>query len=179
MQLKLNTRTKIALSAVMSVGYIASAAGAAKIYYLWHYFGNPDAFYHDWFFVTAGMELYLGILSASLPALKRLAMSFFASTRTYLSKSFLHRSRGTNIERRDAVEYQQQHERKYQAELKAAAPIVSEVLATDFGQRSKAYDADHRARSGSVGRALVAVGVRRDRSAIDQDAATSHDEHPA
>lgn len=85
--LQMNTRTKISLVAILSLGYFACAAGIVKAKAQADYPSNTDRTYHDTFFVWNALELYIGILAASLPAVKPLFSSILTSARTGLSGS--------------------------------------------------------------------------------------------
>jgi len=95
----------------------------------------------------AGIELYLGILSASLPALKRLVTKVLATTRSMLSasKSRWSRSPGYPRENRNSSGYQRQHDWARQLELKAIQPPTpsSKTARTrDASNRGSEYNAD-------------------------------------
>ena len=78
--LSLNTRTKFALNCVLGLGLIAVGAGAVKVHAQAGFLKDPDRLYKDRFAVWAAIELYLGIIAASLPTLKPLAAAFFSAT---------------------------------------------------------------------------------------------------
>jgi len=79
--MSLNKRTKIALSIVMGSGLIAVGAAAVKVRAQMTYLTNPDRLYHDRLEVWAAVELYFGILAASLPTLKPLIAAFLSTAR--------------------------------------------------------------------------------------------------
>lgn len=70
--LQLNQRTKISLIAILSLGYFACAAAIIKAIQQWHVLSDPDWTVHDSFNVWNFIELSVGIIAASLPALKPL-----------------------------------------------------------------------------------------------------------
>ncbi|KAK3614198.1 hypothetical protein LTR56_027406 [Elasticomyces elasticus] len=69
----------------MLTEYSACGAAVAKIYFLVNFIADKDSTFHDRFFVLAAVELYLGILSASLPLLKRLATRLIDNVRAFLN----------------------------------------------------------------------------------------------
>ncbi|KAF2737662.1 hypothetical protein EJ04DRAFT_510103 [Polyplosphaeria fusca] len=71
-KLQLNTRTKISLIAVLSLGWFAVAAAIIKAVQQWGVLTDPNWTVHDSFNVWNYLEFTIGILSASLPALKPL-----------------------------------------------------------------------------------------------------------
>jgi len=113
-----------------------------------HSGSNTDHLSYDWFFVLAAIELYLGILSASLPSLKRLATRFFDHARTVLSTTRRSRPSGTLSpaeHRRSRPGYQRQHSGAQQLELKAMdSTVVTDTVL------SKAED-ERRASIGAAG----------------------------
>jgi len=84
LSLSLNKRTKIALCTVMASGVIAVAAGAVKIQSQYGYLTDTDRLYKDRYAVWAAIELYFGIIAASLPTLKPLMAAFLSSARQTL-----------------------------------------------------------------------------------------------
>lgn len=82
--LSLNKRTKIALCIVMGLGVIAVGAGAVKIHAQYGYLTDTDRLYKDRYAVWAAIELYFGIIAASLPTLKPLVAAFLSSARQTL-----------------------------------------------------------------------------------------------
>ncbi|KAI7090094.1 hypothetical protein KC356_g1820 [Hortaea werneckii] len=86
-KLKVNLRTKCILVFVLSLGFVACAAGIAKAQTQTTFMDNPDPYWHDRFMVWNMVELCLGILAASLPALKPLFSSILASSATMLGMS--------------------------------------------------------------------------------------------
>ncbi|KAI6836183.1 hypothetical protein KC340_g5004 [Hortaea werneckii] len=86
-KLKVNLRTKCTLVFVLSLGFVACAAGIAKARTQTTFMDNPDPYWHDGFMVWNMVELCLGILAASLPALKPLFSSILASSATMLGMS--------------------------------------------------------------------------------------------
>jgi len=82
--LSLNRRTKIALCVVMGLGVIAVGAGAVKIHAQYGYLTDTDRLYMDRYAVWAAIELYFGIIAASLPTLKPLMAAFLSYSRQTL-----------------------------------------------------------------------------------------------
>ncbi|KAF1355336.1 hypothetical protein BDV97DRAFT_289559 [Delphinella strobiligena] len=87
MGLQLNKRTKIALSAILSMGFIAVACGAVKVYYQWRVIANIESGFNDGFYLWAALELYLGIIACSLPSLRPLVVMALKSARNTLGVS--------------------------------------------------------------------------------------------
>ncbi|KAI7257292.1 hypothetical protein KC343_g3775 [Hortaea werneckii] len=92
-KLKVNLRTKCTLVFVLSLGFVACAAGIAKAQTQTTFMDDPDPYWHDGFMVWNMVELCLGILAASLPALKPLFSSMLASSATMLGMSYRSKSR--------------------------------------------------------------------------------------
>ncbi|KAI7287582.1 hypothetical protein KC345_g406 [Hortaea werneckii] len=86
-KLKVNLRTKCTLVFVLSLGFVACAAGIAKAQTQTTFMDDLDPYWHDGFVVWNMVELCLGILAASLPALKPLFSSILASSATMLGMS--------------------------------------------------------------------------------------------
>ncbi|KAI6911085.1 hypothetical protein KC334_g3005 [Hortaea werneckii] len=86
-KLKVNLRTKCTLVFVLSLGFVACAAGIAKAQTQTTFMDSPDPYWHDGFMVWNMVELCLGVLAASLPALKPLFSSILASSATMLGMS--------------------------------------------------------------------------------------------
>ncbi|KAK5705818.1 hypothetical protein LTR17_021329 [Elasticomyces elasticus] len=124
MQLHLDLRSRVVLTVVMSLGYIACGAAVAKSIFLWNYPKDKDRTFHDWFFVLAAMELYLSILSASLPSLKRLVTRFFERARTMLSSSRQSKVHIPAEQRNSRAGYQRQENMTQHMELKAMDSTV-------------------------------------------------------
>ena len=71
-KLQINLRTKYSLVGILCLGFIACSAGIYKASIQVDFFNDPDRNYHYHFLVWAMIELCLGIMAASLPALKPL-----------------------------------------------------------------------------------------------------------
>ncbi|KAK3626684.1 hypothetical protein LTR22_023069 [Elasticomyces elasticus] len=144
MQLHLDLRSRVVLAVVMSLGYIACGAAVAKSIFLWNYPKDTDRTFHDWFFVLAAIELYLGILSASLPSVKRLATRFFERARIMLSSSRQSKVHIPAEQRNSRAGYQRQENMTQHMELKAmdSTVVSATVLSkTEDDQRAmKAVD---------------------------------------
>src|SRR5690242_15846950 len=69
-QLQLNIRSKISLMFVLSLGVFAAIAAIVKSQIQKTIFKDPDPFVHDRFTIWRFIELDVGIIAASLPALK-------------------------------------------------------------------------------------------------------------
>ncbi|KAF2494293.1 hypothetical protein BU16DRAFT_512732 [Lophium mytilinum] len=70
--LKLNTRTKISLILILSLGFFASAAAIVKAVQQYNVLTDMDWTVHDSFNVWNYIELTVGIVAATLPSLKPL-----------------------------------------------------------------------------------------------------------
>ncbi|KAJ4300007.1 hypothetical protein N0V90_005255 [Kalmusia sp. IMI 367209] len=71
-KLQINIRTKISLIVVLSLGWFACAAAIVKAAQQWTVLEDPEWTIHDSFNVWNYIELTIGIVAASLPALKPL-----------------------------------------------------------------------------------------------------------
>ncbi|OAG02010.1 uncharacterized protein CC84DRAFT_1046309, partial [Paraphaeosphaeria sporulosa] len=71
-KLQINMRTKISLVVVLSLGWFACAAAIVKAAQQYTVLDDPDWTVHDSFNVWNYIELTVGIIAASLPALKPL-----------------------------------------------------------------------------------------------------------
>ncbi|KAF2138346.1 uncharacterized protein K452DRAFT_311699 [Aplosporella prunicola CBS 121167] len=80
-QLQVNTRTKLSLVGILSLGYFACAAAIVKAVMQFTVINEPDWTVHDSFNVWNSIELNVGIMAASLPALKPLFSWFFDAAR--------------------------------------------------------------------------------------------------
>ncbi|PMD41136.1 hypothetical protein L207DRAFT_403932, partial [Hyaloscypha variabilis F] len=86
--LKINTRTKISLIGILSLGFLACAAAIYKTPIQYHFFDDPDSTGHgSWFWVWQIIELTLGIMSASLPSLKPLFNWFLETAKALTTNS--------------------------------------------------------------------------------------------
>ncbi|KAH7317763.1 phosphatidylserine decarboxylase [Rhexocercosporidium sp. MPI-PUGE-AT-0058] len=74
-KLQVNMRTKISLICILSLGYFACVCSIVKTTIQVHVFENPDATRHDKYTIWNALELYVGLLAASLPALRPLFKS--------------------------------------------------------------------------------------------------------
>ncbi|KAK3677340.1 hypothetical protein LTR78_002878 [Recurvomyces mirabilis] len=92
-KLQINLRAKITLMFILSLGFMACAAGIVKANLQTKFINQPDSMWHDSFNVWNMIELCLGILAASLPSLKPLFARFIETTRTALGISSASRSR--------------------------------------------------------------------------------------
>ncbi|KAF2768960.1 hypothetical protein EJ03DRAFT_111465 [Teratosphaeria nubilosa] len=81
-RLHVDLRTKTSLAIVLGLGFVTCAAGITKATYQWRFVEDEDRDWHDSFEVWFMIELCLGIIAASLPALKPLLKSVLASTRS-------------------------------------------------------------------------------------------------
>ncbi|CAL3967960.1 unnamed protein product [Diplocarpon coronariae] len=73
--LQVNIRTKISLIMIMSLGYFACACSIVKTKIQANVFNDRDSYRNDSYFVWNSLELYIGILAASLPTLRALFKS--------------------------------------------------------------------------------------------------------
>ncbi|EKG13089.1 hypothetical protein MPH_09765 [Macrophomina phaseolina MS6] len=84
-KLKVNMRTKLTLIITLSLGYFASAAAIVKCVLQWNVLSDPDWTVHDSFNVWNYIELCIGIIAGSLPALKPLFNWFLETARAITS----------------------------------------------------------------------------------------------
>jgi hypothetical protein len=84
-QLQMNIRTKISLMVVLSLGLFACVAGIMKSTYNKTILTDPRRFIHDWYSMWNFIELDVGIVAASLPALKPLYTRFLDVAREWTS----------------------------------------------------------------------------------------------
>ncbi|KAF2186463.1 hypothetical protein K469DRAFT_630246 [Zopfia rhizophila CBS 207.26] len=98
-KLQLNLRTKISLVAVLSLGYFASAAAIIKAVLQWNVLTDLDWTVHDAFNVWNYIEFTIGIIAASLPALKPLFNWFLETARAISSggRSKVSYKRGSSL----------------------------------------------------------------------------------
>lgn len=80
-QLQLNFRSKTSLIMVLSLGIFAAAAAIVKAEIQKTYFSDPDPFVHDRFTLWRFIEFDVGIIAASLPALKPMFNWFLGAAR--------------------------------------------------------------------------------------------------
>ncbi|KAK2629560.1 hypothetical protein QTJ16_000380 [Diplocarpon rosae] len=84
--LQVNVRTKISLIVIMSLGYFACACSIVKTKIQATVFQDADSYRNDSYFVWNSLELYMGIVAASLPTLRALFNSVL-DFRTFLKGS--------------------------------------------------------------------------------------------
>ncbi|KXT12387.1 hypothetical protein AC579_1709 [Pseudocercospora musae] len=84
-KLQVNRRTKVTLVLILSLGYVACAAGIVKAVKQAKFFDEADPLWHNAFNVWNQIELCVGILAASLPSLKPLFASILLRTKSMLS----------------------------------------------------------------------------------------------
>ncbi|XPS73004.1 hypothetical protein M3J09_005158 [Ascochyta lentis] len=80
-QLQLNLRAKISLILVLSLGVFAAVAAIVKAGIQKTVFADPDPFVHDRFTLWRFIEFDVGIIAASLPALKPMFNWFLGAAR--------------------------------------------------------------------------------------------------
>ncbi|KAG9234501.1 hypothetical protein BJ875DRAFT_484127 [Amylocarpus encephaloides] len=91
--LDLNIRAKISLISILSLGYFACAASIVKEYLLSTFFDNTDSFFNNAFNIWNFIELNVGILAASLPALRPLFANLLETATSLKSRTSVHRKR--------------------------------------------------------------------------------------
>ncbi|KAF2840995.1 hypothetical protein M501DRAFT_902028, partial [Patellaria atrata CBS 101060] len=96
LSLKVNRRTKISLTLILSLGIFACAAGMVKAVQQYHVLTDRDWTVHDSFNVWNDIELNVGIVAASLPSLKPLFAWMLDSARA-LTNNSENRSRPRSI----------------------------------------------------------------------------------
>ncbi|KAF2458433.1 hypothetical protein BDY21DRAFT_284201 [Lineolata rhizophorae] len=88
-KLQLNTRTKLSLIGVLSLGFFASGAAIVKAVKQWNVLEDPDYTVHDSFMVWNDIEMNIGIIAACLPAIKPLFAWFLETARNITTGSGL------------------------------------------------------------------------------------------
>jgi hypothetical protein len=91
-KLQLNTRTKISLIAILSLGWFACAAAIIKAVQQFNVLNEPDWTVNDSFNIWNYIEFTIGIIAASLPSLKPLFISILEGARAITTGS---RTKGT------------------------------------------------------------------------------------
>lgn len=84
-KLQLNTRKRISLIVVLSLGWFACAAAIIKAVQQWNVLTDPDWTVRDSFNVWNYIEFTIGIIAASLPSLKPLFNWFYDTARAITS----------------------------------------------------------------------------------------------
>lgn len=83
--LQTNLRTKATLIFILSLGLFACSASIVKTVYQAHALLDPDWTFHDSFFMWNNIEYNIGILAASLPALRPLFTKLLGVTSKFTS----------------------------------------------------------------------------------------------
>lgn len=83
--LQVSVRTKCSLIAILSLGIFACVAGIMKSTYNKTILTDPRRFIHDWYSMWNFIELDVGIIASSLPALKPLFTRFLDAARDLAS----------------------------------------------------------------------------------------------
>jgi hypothetical protein len=104
-QLQLNLRAKLSLIMVLSLGIFAAVAAIVKAEIQKVILSDPDPFVHDRFTLWRFIEFDVGIIAASLTALKPLFNWFLGSVRSLTTRAA--RSNGAP----NSLGYQKQSER--------------------------------------------------------------------
>ncbi|KAH7406684.1 hypothetical protein DE146DRAFT_399776 [Phaeosphaeria sp. MPI-PUGE-AT-0046c] len=98
-RLQLNSRTKISLIAILSLGWFACCAAIVKTVYQWRIFDDLDWSVYDSFNVWGFVEFSIGIIAACLPTLKPLFRGLLDTARAYTSgtrsRTGRYRTKGT------------------------------------------------------------------------------------
>ncbi|EPE25197.1 hypothetical protein GLAREA_11778 [Glarea lozoyensis ATCC 20868] len=84
--LQVNMRTKLSLVVILSLGLFACAAAIVKTVLQSKLYVTPNTTRNDTYFIWNSVELYIGILAASLPSLRPLFKSFLDSTKALRTK---------------------------------------------------------------------------------------------
>jgi hypothetical protein len=79
--IQVSIRTKCSLIAILSLKIFACVAGIMKSTYNKNILTDPRWFIHDWYSMWNSIELGMGIIAASLPALKPLFTRFLDAAR--------------------------------------------------------------------------------------------------
>ncbi|RDL41586.1 Uncharacterized protein BP5553_01565 [Venustampulla echinocandica] len=124
--LQVNMRTRISLIGVLSLGLVASSAAIVKTVYQSQLFDTPDWSRDDNYWVWSSVEMYIGILAASLPPLRPLFGKLLDSAKSL-------RSRVTGTATGPTVPRSQKHKYYIQDD--------SSVAMHNLNQKSNRYDA--------------------------------------
>lgn len=84
-KLQTNLRTKITLVAILGLGLFACVASIVKTVLQARALSDPDWTYHDSFFMWNNIEFNIGIVAASLPALRPLFVKLLGATQRFTS----------------------------------------------------------------------------------------------
>ncbi|KAK5130555.1 hypothetical protein LTR08_001935 [Meristemomyces frigidus] len=91
-RLQVNLRTKFILAVILSLGFVACAAGMVKTHLQFKFLEEKDWLWRDDFMVWGMLELCLGIMAGSLASLKPLLSKMLATAKTVLGMSGSHSS---------------------------------------------------------------------------------------
>jgi hypothetical protein len=91
--LETNLRTRITLVIILSLGLFACVASIVKTVYQARVFASPDWTFHDSFFMWNNIEFNIGILAASLPALRPLFTKLLGMSQKFTSSGSRTRQR--------------------------------------------------------------------------------------
>ncbi|XPS72488.1 hypothetical protein M3J09_004653 [Ascochyta lentis] len=105
-QLQLNLRTKISLILVLSLGLFACVAGIMKVRLNKTILSDPNRFIYDGYSMWNFVELDVGIIAGSLPAIKPLFNRFLDAARGLTSGP----SKSSGLGDRNTLGYQRQAE---------------------------------------------------------------------
>lgn len=108
-QLKLNVRTRMSLIAILSLGVSAGAAGVFRATVFNTILHDPRRFVHDKWMMWNYVELTVGIIAGSLPALKPLFLRVLNAAR---ERTAVGTGRVTGSGRPDTLGYERQDQSK-------------------------------------------------------------------
>ncbi|CAN9336731.1 unnamed protein product [Alternaria alternata] len=108
-QLKLNVRTRMSLIAILSLGVFAGAAGVFRATVFNTILHDPRRFVHDKWMMWNYVELTVGIIAGSLPALKPLFLRVLNAAR---ERTAVGTGRVTGSGRPDTLGYERQDQSK-------------------------------------------------------------------
>ncbi|KAK7513601.1 phosphatidylserine decarboxylase [Phyllosticta citriasiana] len=140
MKLKVNLRTRLTLSFILSLGFFASAAAIVKAVSQWKVLEESDWTVHDSFNVWNDIELNTGIIAASLPSLKPL-FNWALQTARAITSSGGRTNNGPHRPR--ASPYGTYHGHGYVKQMESSSVALSSMPnATYDGTRGDPYVAE-------------------------------------
>jgi hypothetical protein len=117
-QLKLNLRTRISLIAILSLGVFAGVAGIIRAMVFNSILKDPRRFIHDKYSMWNYVELTVGIIAGSLPALKPLFTRFLNTAR---GRTVGSSEKASGNVRSGGLGYQRQYNDRSKSEIEMAA----------------------------------------------------------
>lgn len=104
--LQVNLRTRLTLVFILGLGIFACVASIVKTVIQAGVLKDPDWTFHDSFFMWNNIEFNVGILAATLPALRPLFAKILGATQRFTSSGSRNRAAGYNGYDADGLAYQ-------------------------------------------------------------------------